>query len=98
MLREAGVFELIQVLGRSRSVWIEPEPCVASWLALFVVASQASQLDSRVDPELCEHVAEVTVHRVGRHEEPFGDFPVGQAFGHEPGNSDMLAIAGRSPP
>src|SRR5712691_4185021 len=59
------------------------------WLALFVVAGQASQLDSRVDPELCEHVAEVTVHSVGGHEEPFGDFSVGQAFGHEAGHSEL---------
>ena len=54
-----------------------------------MVASKASQLDSRVDPELCEHMAEVAVHRVGGHEEPFGDFSVGQAFCHEAGNGEL---------
>ena len=37
-------------------------------------------------------MAEVTVHRVRGHEEPFGDFSVGQAFGHEAGHNYGMAL------
>ena len=45
------------------------------------LSGKPGEVNSRVDLELCEHLAQVRVHGVGRYEEAFGDLAIGKTVG-----------------
>lgn len=75
-------------MARPCDVFSEKSGCPAAASDLGGVVAVAlygkpREVNSRVDLELCEHLPQVCVHGVRRHEEPFGDRAIGKAGGHE---------------